>query len=283
MGALIERLREIGLGDYEARLYVALVRRHPATGYELAQTSGVPSSKVYEVLRRLQDKDLVFVTEGGRTRGYIPVDPEEFVEQYSSRMTRTLEGLRDELGALGGDEQVGYVWNISGRDALLERAGRAIERAEATIILSAWDDELAELTDALTAARARKVRTAVIVYGALEPTASAVYRHPIRDTIYDEKGGRGLSLCTDSRAALVGLVAKNGSASGAWSRNHGFVTALEDYLKHDIYVQKIVGRFHDQLVATYGRNFSRWRDVFSDRTLPPKARTARAPSQRRSR
>jgi len=282
VSALLERLREIGLGDYEARLYLALVRRHPATGYELARTSGVPSSKVYEVLRRLQDKELVFVTDGGRTRRYIPVDPEEFVEQYSSRMTRTLEGLRGELGALGSEEQVGYVWNISGRETLIERAGRAIEHAEATVILSGWDDELAELTDALAAARGRKVRTAVIVYGALEPTASAVYRHPIRDTIYDEKGGRGLSLCADSRAALVGIVARNGSASGAWSRNHGFVTAVEDYLKHDIYVQKIVGRFHDQLVTTYGRNFARWRDVFSDRTLPPKPRTTRARPRRRS-
>jgi hypothetical protein len=43
---------------------------------------------------------------------------------------------------------------------------------------------------------------------------------------------------------------------------------VEDYLKHDIYVQKIVGRFQDQLVQTYGRTFARWRDVFSDRVAP---------------
>ena len=78
MPTLLERLRSIGLGDYEAKLYVALVKRHPASGYELARSSGVPSSKVYEVLARLQEKDLVFPTDGGgRAKRYVPVDPED--------------------------------------------------------------------------------------------------------------------------------------------------------------------------------------------------------------
>ena len=64
MDSLLRRLREIGLGEYEAKLYVALVKRHPASGYELARASGVPSSKVYEVLARLREKELVFVTDG---------------------------------------------------------------------------------------------------------------------------------------------------------------------------------------------------------------------------
>ena len=118
---------------------------------------------------------------------------------------------------------------------------------------------------------------AVIDYGSLPLEAAAVYPHPIKDTIHGEKGGRGLTLCADSRVALLGLVQDDGQAHGAWSRNRAFVAAAEDYLKHDIYVQKIVGRFHDLLVRTYGPNFTRWRDVFSDRVVgarPAKRRAA---------
>jgi len=75
--------------------------------------------------------------------------------------------------------------------------------------------------------------------------------------------------------ALVGLVTDMADTSGAWSSNHGFVSAVEDYLKHDIYVQKIVGRFDDLLVRTYGRDYTRWRDVFSDRVLPAARRRRR--------
>jgi HTH-type transcriptional regulator, sugar sensing transcriptional regulator len=281
MSPLLERLREIGLGDYEAKLYLALVKRHPATGYELARSSGVPSSKVYEVLGRLQEKDLVFVTDGG-TRGkrYIPVDPEEFIERYRARVDRALDGLRDELEAIGADEPVGYVWNVHGRASLLERATHLVERAEQTLLISGWDEELAELASTIAATHHRKVRVAVIDYGTLALEASAVYAHPIKDTIHGEKGGRGLTLCADARVALMALVQEGGDAHGAWSRNRAFVAAAEDYLKHDIYVQKIVGRFHDLLVRTYGPNFSRWRDVFSDRVLPaprPPRRAAKTP------
>lgn len=278
MSALLDRLREIGLGDYEAKLYLALVKRHPASGYELARSSGVPSSKVYEVLGRLQEKDLVFVTDGGgRAKRYVPVDPEEFIDRYRTRVTRALDGLRDELDAIGADEPVGYIWNVHGRAAVLERTAHLIERAEQTLLVSGWDEELHELAETIAAAHRRGVRVAVIDYGTLQLEASAVYPHPIKDTIHGEKGGRGLTLCADSRVALLGLVQDDGAAQGAWSRNRAFVAAAEDYLKHDIYVQKIVGRFSDLLVRTYGPNFTRWRDVFSDRvvgTRTPKRSTA---------
>lgn len=281
MSTLVDRLRELGLGDYEAKLYLALVKRHPATGYEIARSSGVPTSKVYEVLARLQEKDLVFVTDGGgRARRYVPVDPEELIESYRTRVDRALAGLRDELDAIGTDEPVGYIWNLHGRAPLMERAAHLVERAEETLLVSAWDEELAELAAAIAAAHRRKVRVAVIDYGSLALDASAVYPHPIKDTIHGEKGGRGLTLCADGRVALLGLVQDDGAAHGAWSRNRAFVAAAEDYLKHDIYVQKIVGRFHDLLVRTYGPNFSRWRDVFSDRVLPAAGASAGARPRR---
>jgi sugar-specific transcriptional regulator TrmB len=282
MPALLERLREIGLGDYEAKIYVALVKRHPATGYELARGSGVPSSKVYEVLGRLQEKDVVFVTDsGGRAKRYVPVDPEEFVDRHRTRVTRALDGLRDDLEAIGADEPVGYIWNVHGRAALLERTSHLIERAEQTLLVSGWDEELADLAPAIAAAHRREVRVAVIDYGSLPLEAAAVYPHPIKDTIHGEKGGRGLTVCADSRVALMGLVQDDGVGQGAWSRNRAFVAAAEDYLKHDIYVQKIVGRFHDLLVRTYGPNFTRWRDVFSDRVVSARP-SQRSPRQRRS-
>jgi sugar-specific transcriptional regulator TrmB len=277
MAALLDRLREIGLGEYEARLYLALVKRHPANGYELSRSSGVPSSKVYEVLARLQEKDLVFPTDGGgRAKRYVPVDPEEFIERYRARVDRALDGLRDELDAITVDEPIGYIWNVQGRVPVLERTSHLVERAERTLLISGWDEELSELAPAIAAAHRRKVQVAVIDYGSLPLEASAVYTHPIKDTIHGEKGGRGLTLCADARVALMGLVQDDGGAHGAWSRNQAFVAAAEDYLKHDIYVQKIVGRFHDLLVETYGPNFTRWRDVFSDRVVGTRAPKRRA-------
>src|SRR5947207_14504272 len=104
MTALLGRLHALGLGEYEAKLYLALVKRHPASGYELARSSGVPSSKVYEVLGRLQEKEVVFATDGGRTKRYIPADPEELVDRHTRRMSRPLAGLKQDLESIASDD-----------------------------------------------------------------------------------------------------------------------------------------------------------------------------------
>ncbi len=52
--------------------------------------------------------------------------------------------------------------------------------------------------------------------------------------------------------------------SGAWSRSEGFVLLAEDYIKHDVYIMKIVARFDRPLVKRFGRGYWRLRDIFSD-------------------
>ncbi|MCZ7670869.1 MAG: helix-turn-helix domain-containing protein [Chloroflexi bacterium] len=49
-------LNKIGFTEYEAKVYLALLREHPATGYQLSKESGVPRSMVYEALKRLHNR-----------------------------------------------------------------------------------------------------------------------------------------------------------------------------------------------------------------------------------
>ena len=60
---LITNLTHLGLSDYEARAYVALVKHNPATAYEVARASGIPTSKIYSVLDKLSDKYIVAIAQ----------------------------------------------------------------------------------------------------------------------------------------------------------------------------------------------------------------------------
>ena len=53
MKSTIAHLAEIGLSEYEAKVYLSLLRESPSTAYEIARLSGVPTSKVYAVLGKL--------------------------------------------------------------------------------------------------------------------------------------------------------------------------------------------------------------------------------------
>ena len=56
---LIPSLQRLGFTDYEAKAYVALSSRYPATAYEVAKVSGLPRANVYSVLRTLELKGAI--------------------------------------------------------------------------------------------------------------------------------------------------------------------------------------------------------------------------------
>lgn len=265
LAALFARL---GVSEYEARVYSALLGSNPATAYEAAKDAGVPTSKVYEVIARLEVRGMVRCLEEEGRKRYLPQPPDEFVEATRRSLGRTLDALKTDLSRLGEPRDQSFVWNLDEADALLDKACRMVETAVETLLVSAWNPEAVLLAPLLAQARSRGVKTALVYFGPGPLDLDGVFRHPIEDTIYAEKGGRGFTVVADGREALMGtLRAGLGggvSAEGAWSRNHGFVILAEDYVKHDIYIMKIVERFDPELRARFGPGYEKLRDVWND-------------------
>jgi len=264
---IIEQLRQTGLSDYESRTYLALLEEHPLTAYEAAGQAGIPTSKIYGVMRKLEEKELVLeLTEKGKKR-YIPQEPEEYLSSYRFRMEKTLDTLSSELKKPRTGKEISYIWNLTDTAALMERAEKMISRARSTILLSVWDEEFRHLAPLVRKREAEGVKTAVIHFGPAVEKTARVFLHPIQDTLYSEKGGRGFTLVTDSSAALSGTLSETG-LEGAWSSSRGFVTLAEDYIKHDIYIMKIVERFDDQLIRKFGEGYPFLRDIFHNEEAP---------------
>ncbi|GBD99952.1 sugar-specific transcriptional regulator TrmB [bacterium BMS3Abin07] len=262
---IIDKLMDIGLSEYEARAYAALLGKSPATAYGLARASGIPTSKIYEILSRLSEKGIAFPVDENGTKRYIPMEPDEFIESHRSRVETTLAALKENLASVGNVADLSYIWNIKDYGYLIDKAGRMILEAKKTLLISVWEDEMGRLEKILEKAKSRKVRIAVIHFGTPEVIIGQVFQHPIEDTIYAEKGGRGLVVVADSKAVLMGTIFKDGRVEGAWSLNRGFVTMAEDYIKHDIYMMKIVRRFDRTLKDRFGDRYEELRDIFRDR------------------
>jgi sugar-specific transcriptional regulator TrmB len=261
---IVEGFMKIGFSEYEAKAYVALLQSNPSTAYEAAKSSGIPTSKIYEVLSRLAQKGIVLELMQHHKRRFIPIEPEEFLEGYKAQISLTVESLSEELSHLKDETNVSYVWNVKSYDPFLNRAERIIRRAKKALLISTWKEEAVRLARALKHAVDRGLRIAMVHFGKPEIEFGQMYPHPIEDTIYAEKGGRGFVVVADGREALVGTVLGPNGAEGAWSKNRGFVTLAEDYIKHDIYIMKIVRRYDGLLLETFGERYARLRDIFKD-------------------
>lgn len=261
---VIKRLLKIGFSEYEAKAYTGLLYSNPVTAYELSKVSGIPSSKIYQVLAKLEERGIVQFTGSEGKKRYIPMEPDRMLDDYRAKTESTLDKLKDDFSKIDVAADVSYVWNLNDYSKLIEKAERIIGDSKKTLLISIWKEEMKLLYKALQKAEKKKIKIAVIHYGKPENKVGQLFKHPIENTIYEEKGGRQLVIISDSSESLMGTIYENNRVEGAWSMNNGFVMLAEDYVKHDIYIMKIVERFDELLIKTFGEEYFMLRNIYSD-------------------
>jgi|SRR3990172_8611515 len=64
MTSVVEKLQQIGLTEYEAKAYMALLNTHLSTATKVSEKSGVPRTRIYQVLESLQQKGWIRIISG---------------------------------------------------------------------------------------------------------------------------------------------------------------------------------------------------------------------------
>jgi len=257
-------LIDLGLTEYEARAYVALMGSQPATAYELAKNAGIPSSKIYETVNRLQNKGLAQPVSADQDRGqrYMALNPEDFIYLKREETARKTSRLGPLLSAVSNQADADFVWKLTGAEPVLDKARQLIRQAEHNLLVSLWPEELEELEADLQDAEKRGVKIALVHFGVPHQRIGATFHHPAEKTLYEEKGGRGLTLVADSQAVVIATFFASGSVEGAWSRNRAFVIVAEDYVRHDVYITKVTATMDAELKKRFGDSYQELRDVF---------------------
>src|SRR5437764_15066501 len=86
----VGHLVSLGLARYEARVYLALVRRESYTAAEVARAADVPRQRVYDVLDALVRRRLA-TAHPGRVATFSAVDPELAVARLRAPQRQALE------------------------------------------------------------------------------------------------------------------------------------------------------------------------------------------------
>lgn len=263
MDTAVLKLTKLGFSEYEAKAYTALLKENPLTAYEMAKSSGIPTSKIYEVIKKLENRQAIQAIHGERSKMFIPVSPDELVRNYKSVMEDRLSAVRSELGDIKGGMDTSYTWHIRDYDSLIVRAKRMVDTALETLLLLTWPAEMNALLPSLQGAEDRGVKIAAIHYGPAKIKVGQTYIHPPEGTIYSQKGARGFTLVADSKEALNSKIERE-RTDAIWSMNGGFVTMAEGYISHDIYQMKTMKRFDPLLREKFGQHYEKMRDVYSD-------------------
>jgi sugar-specific transcriptional regulator TrmB len=88
---LIQCLLDLGLGEREAKVYLALLKKRQAAAAELQKISGIPQSKIYEVINGLVQKGYCTEIKTGRKRAFEVINPQIALDSSFDGLKKRLQ------------------------------------------------------------------------------------------------------------------------------------------------------------------------------------------------
>ncbi len=183
---LVKRIKEyFNLNIYETKVWLALLSKGIASAGEVAELSGVPRSRTYDVLESLEKRGFA-ITKIGKPVKYISVKPTEVIEKIKSKAMleaqdkiKSLASLKDtqeyaELEQLHNSgispiKSSEIAGSIRGRPNILSRIRELLEsaRKEALICTSVLDfeDKSRVLSSALEKLNKNNIRLKISLSG----------------------------------------------------------------------------------------------------------------------
>jgi sugar-specific transcriptional regulator TrmB len=204
-------LEELGLSEYEAYVFIYLLRLGSGTAKDVAEMDHVPRTRVYDAVDSLHERGLVDI-QYSSPRQFTPVSTETAVRKLERDRAHTIAILSERLADLepadDPPEQLG-VWTVTGRDAIATRVLEFVDEAEDEVVYMTVDALLTdEHLDHLAAAADRGVD--IYLAGISETVQERVRERIPSLTIFEtlwtwSETGAGSLLVTDRRTALVSV------------------------------------------------------------------------------
>lgn len=94
------QLMQIGLTNYQARVYRAVFILNECTITQIATYSKVPAAKIYSVIRELEEKGLIAEILKTRPAMFRAYPPDQFIEEEKSKISEIGQNIKQSLKAL---------------------------------------------------------------------------------------------------------------------------------------------------------------------------------------
>jgi len=158
---LVKKIKDyFGLNIYETKVWLALLNKGIASAGEIAEMSGVPRSRTYDVLESLEKQGFAIAKVGKPTK-YIVVKPTQVLEKLKIKTLKSAEDKVKVLENLRGTKEYEELETLhqtatipikkeeisgalKGKSAIYSHARLILETAEKEILISLPASELLE-------------------------------------------------------------------------------------------------------------------------------------------
>lgn len=237
-------LDRIGLTSYEIRTYTALIKSGELTASDLSQKSGVPYSKIYEVLGTLEEKGWIGSDESRPTR-YFAKSPSTGLETTKQKMDSDfIENnniITNELVPLyekSGTSEKPDIWFLSGTVNIAAKIMEMVESCKNEVLVAVPEAGEALVRQALPKLRLlhdRGVDITILTSDKIDPNSLKALSRVA--SVKVKRGLFGGGIISDKRYVVILLGPEMGESSSSdtvaiWADHAGLAGFAREYFEY---------------------------------------------------
>jgi sugar-specific transcriptional regulator TrmB len=153
MEKLENLLKELGLNEYEAKTYIALITHGICNADEISNLACIPLPRVYDTVNHLEKKGFVLITKT-RPQQYMPIKSDEALRNFISWREKEYQNQMESLRKLSTDTleylksvetkekppgEKWRIWTTEGRKGISSAKNNFIKSAKREVLLMAGD------------------------------------------------------------------------------------------------------------------------------------------------
>jgi len=262
MNTLVQKLKEFGLNSYEAKVYLALLKKYPATGYEISQIADIPQVRAYDALKSLDAECIVFSTNE-KPKKYSPISPKELTLRFKRKMNSSIDFLEKKLPKINENFNE-PIQSIFGYETVLDKLKEIVSNAKDSIYLEIWSADFKQIESLVTQAYDRGVNIKIVGYDNFDYIFGMVYLHEGAKETVNLTKSRLIFALADNKESLFGRIENQ----AVWTKNPDIAFLLKEFLVHDMYLLDVYQKFPEQLRYFYGPGFKKLKDKILDKKSP---------------
>jgi sugar-specific transcriptional regulator TrmB len=236
-------LRELGLTEYESRIYMTLVDKGSSTAIELSKFTEVPYSRIYDVLGRLQSKGWI-KSEKSKPTKYAPKPPIEAVRtaklEIQGRIEEQEKLVVSDLQPIferNWKSEKPEVYIVYGEDNVLSKIEESIQKAQKYVLIALptfGSREFSKFYPVIGRLRSSDVKVRLLT-SKLDPKIasrlSELAETRVRESLY---GGGAI---IDGREAMIILTEPSPEGAnviniGIWAKHIGLAAIANNYFEY---------------------------------------------------
>jgi len=261
---MISSLMTLGFTEYEAKVYLALLKDSPVSGYQISKNAGIPRSMVYEALGRLSTRGAIMKSESERAVLYRPIHPDVLLNKIETEHRMTVHELREQLGPIFQSTDENRLWSLDGRPSVIAYALQMITNTQTEISCVMGDLDLESLQEVLSKRYKSGVKLNLLLTGNANlseiqfPTGPGlqVAIHPQKESEI-QKLSRILIICTDEQECLIANKDRTGigsqdsqdwETSATITNNRSLIFIVNQFVWMELFTQRIQTKIGEDLI-----------------------------------